>query len=586
MKSHASTLRDFTVDRRVWLISALAVIVGIGGAALAVILLRAIALVTNLFYYHRWSLEMIGPAGSPLGYWMVLIPIVGGIIVGIMARYGSDKIRGHGIPEAIEAILLNGARVQPRVALLKPISAAIAIGTGGPFGAEGPIIMTGGAFGSLLAQWVKLTDAERTTLLVAGAAAGMSATFAAPFAAVLLAVELLLFEWRPRSLIPVAFASVTAAVLRVIWLGAGPLFPLSTTSVPGGVRFALLAAILGVIVGLAAAALSRMMYGFEDLFGKLPVHWMWWPAIGGLGVGVGGLFFPQGLGVGYDNIAILLAGHATLALAFGVIVFKSLMWAFSLGSGTSGGVLAPLLMIGASLGALSAHLLHMPEGPLALLGMGAMLAGALGSPLTAIVFSIELTHALPALLPLIVACIAAYTITSLIMPRSILTEKLGRRGHHLTREYGVDPLEMVSVEDAMTDIANEQTPLLAEVPTVYTFGDETCRSAAERMATTGHIRLAVLDRDTMQPRGYVSLQDLLIGRRRFVEREEDRERVFRLMTSRTPGHPDPVVTREDPKEHPVEHVEHQVTHKPKSERPTESEPDSPRQRRVRPYGQY
>jgi chloride channel protein, CIC family len=554
MKSHSSTLRDFTVDRRVWLISGLAIIVGVGGAALAVILLRAIALATNLFYYHRFSLAMVGPAGSPLGYWMVIVPVIGGIIVGIMARYGSDKIRGHGIPEAIEAILLNGARIEPRIAILKPISAAIAIGSGGPFGAEGPIIMTGGAFGSLLAQWVKLTDAERTTLLVAGAAAGMSATFAAPFAAVLLAVELMLFEWRPRSLVPVAFASVTAAVLRVIWLGAGPLFPLSTTAIPGGIRFAALAAVLGVIVGLAAAALSRMMYGFEDMFGKLPVHWMWWPAIGGVGVGVGGLFFPHGLGVGYDNIAVLLAGHATLALVFGVIVFKSLMWAFSLGSGTSGGVLAPLLMIGASLGALSAHLLHMPEGPLALLGMGAMLAGALGSPLTAIVFSIELTHALPALLPLVIACIAAYTITSLIMPRSILTEKLGRRGHHLTREYGVDPLEMVSVEDAMTDIADEHTPILTEVPEVYTFGDETCRSAAERMATTGRIRLAVLDRETMQPRGYVSLQDLLIGRRRFVEREEDRERVFRLMSSRIPEHPDPVVTREQPKEHPVEHA--------------------------------
>ncbi|HEY1963314.1 MAG TPA: chloride channel protein [Acidobacteriaceae bacterium] len=551
MKSHASTLRDFTVDRRVWLISGLAVIVGIGGAALAVLLLRAIAFFTNLFYYHRFSLAMVGPAGSPLGYWIVLVPIVGGIIVGIMARYGSDKIRGHGIPEAIEAILLNGARVQPRVAVLKPISAAIAIGSGGPFGAEGPIIMTGGAFGSLLAQWVKLTDAERTTLLVAGAAAGMSATFAAPFAAILLAVELLLFEWRPRSLVPVAFASVTAAVLRVLWLGAGPLFPLSAEAIPHGVRFAMLAAALGALIGLAAAALSRMMYGFEDLFGKLPVHWMWWPAIGGLGVGVGGLFFPHGLGVGYDNIAVLLAGHATLALIFGVIVFKSLMWAFSLGSGTSGGVLAPLLMIGASLGALSAHLLHMPEGTLALLGMGAMLAGALGSPLTAIVFSIELTHALPALLPLVAACIAAYTITSLIMPRSILTEKLGRRGHHLTREYGVDPLEMVSVEDAMTDLADEDAAPVPELPDVYTFSDETCRSAAERMATTGHIRLAVVDRETMQPRGYVSLQDLLLGRRRFVEREEARERVFRLASSRA-TEKDPVVTRE---EHPVEPVE-------------------------------
>src|SRR6201997_5626697 len=238
MKSHASTLRDFTVDRRVWLISALAVIVGIGGAALAVLLLRAIAFFTNLFYYHRFSLAMVGPAGSSFGYWMVLAPVIGGIIVGIMARYGSDKIRGHGIPEAIEAILLNGARVQPRVAVLKPISAAIAIGSGGPFGAEGPIIMTGGAFGSLVAQWIRLTDAERTTLLVAGAAAGMAATFASPLAAILLATELLLFEFRPRSLAPVAFASITAPVLRVRWLGAGPLFPLSAEAIPHGVRFA------------------------------------------------------------------------------------------------------------------------------------------------------------------------------------------------------------------------------------------------------------------------------------------------------------------------------------------------------------
>src|SRR6201997_460590 len=231
MKSHASTLRDFTVDRRVWLISTLAVIVGIGGAALAVLLLRAIAFFTNLFYYHRFSLAMVGPAGSPLGYWMVLVPIVGGIIVGIMARYGSDKIRGHGIPEAIEAILLNGARVQPRVALLKPISAAIAIGSGGPFGAEGPIIMTGGAFGSLIAQWMKLTDAERTTLLLAGAAAGMSATFPAPIAAILLSVELLLFEWRPRSFIPVVFASITAEAARIHILGPGPLFPVPAHNV-------------------------------------------------------------------------------------------------------------------------------------------------------------------------------------------------------------------------------------------------------------------------------------------------------------------------------------------------------------------
>ena len=283
-------------------------------------------------------------------------------MVGLMAHYGSDKIRGHGIPEAIEAILLTGARVDPKVAVLKPLSAAIAIGSGGPFGAEGPIIMTGGAFGSLVAQWLHLTDAERTTLLVAGAAAGMSATFAAPMAAILLAVELLLFEWRPRSLVPVAVASVMAGALRIYWLGPGPLFPVTLHSAINLEQALLVAAPLGILVGFASAGLSRLMYGFEDAFehicGRLHVHWMWWPAIGGIGIGVGGFFFPRGLGVGYDNIAEVLRGNAPVALLLGLIVAKSLMWAFSLSSGTSGGVLAPLLMIGAALGEGAAQLAH------------------------------------------------------------------------------------------------------------------------------------------------------------------------------------------------------------------------------------
>src|SRR5271155_3193247 len=257
-----------------------------------------IAVATNLFYYHRLSTVAVSPAGSPLGYWMVVVPVLGGLLVGLMARFGSDKIRGHGIPEAIEAILLHRAKVDPKIALLKPISAAIAIGSGGPFGAEGPIIMTGGAVGSLIAQWMHVTDAERMTLLVAGAAAGMSATFATPVAAILLAVELLLFEWRPRSLVPVVIASATAAILRVYWLGAGPLFAMP--AFPGGhqITYAIGALLLGAVVGLISAGMSRMMYAFEDMFEHLPVHWMWWPALGGIGIGVGGLFFPRGLGVG------------------------------------------------------------------------------------------------------------------------------------------------------------------------------------------------------------------------------------------------------------------------------------------------
>src|SRR6202522_2681451 len=481
MKSEPSVLRDFTVDRRVWLLSGVSIGIGACATALAVLLLRCIALSTNLFYYHRFSIAPVSPAGSPLGYWMVIVPVIGGLLVGLMARFGSDKIRGHGIPEAIEAILLHRARVDPKIAVLKPISAAIAIGSGGPFGAEGPIIMTGGAVGSLIAQWMHVTDAERTTLLVAGAAAGMSATFATPVAAILLAVELLLFEWRPRSLVPVAVASATAGGRRVDLLGAGRVVRMPVIASVPRVKFSLGAVILGALVGLIAAGMSRMMYAFEDMFEHLHVHWMWWPAIGGLGIGVGGLFFPRGLGVGYDNIAELLHGNAPMGLITGILIAKSLMWAFSLGSGTSGGVLAPLLMIGGAVGALAGHLAHASveaQAFWALIGMGSMLSGSLGVPLTAIMFSLEVTHCLPALLPLTMACIAAYLVTSLLMPRSILTEKLSRRGYHLTREYGVDPLELVMVRELMTPV-QENPPDGEKLPDLFVYADGTCRSAAE-----------------------------------------------------------------------------------------------------------
>jgi CIC family chloride channel protein len=541
MRSQPSALRDFTVNRRVWLLSGVALLIGTGAAALAVLLLRAIALMTNLFYYHRLSLAMVGPAGSPLSPWiMPLVPIVGGLLVGLIAHYGSDKIRGHGIPEAIEAILLRGARIDPLVAILKPLSAAIAIGSGGPFGAEGPIIMTGGAFGSLVAQWIKLTDAERTTLLVAGAAAGMSATFAAPMAAILLAVELLLFEWRPRSLIPVAVASIMAGALRISWLGAGPIFPVQMQSSIHLWYVMLVAGPLGILVGFAAAGLSRMMYGFEDAFehfcGRLRVHWMWWPAIGGIGIGVGGFFFPRGLGVGYDNIAELLRGNAPLGLLLGLIIAKSLMWAFSLSSGTSGGVLAPLLMIGAATGETLARLAHMPgdtQALWALMAMGAMLSGSLGVPLTAILFSLELTHALPALLPLALACTASYLVTSLIMPRSILTEKLSRRGYHLSREYGVDPLETVIVAEVMTELPASVEDfamilLQATLPEIFVYTDETCRAVAEEMATTRMMSMSVVDRESGRICGSISAQELLSGRRRAVVRESERNNSFQL----------------------------------------------------------
>jgi chloride channel protein, CIC family len=525
VQSEPSALRDFTVNKRVWLLSGVALGIGVGATFLAALLLRLIAISTNLFYYHRFSSVSVSPAGSPLGYWMIAVPVVGGLLVGLMARFGSDKIRGHGIPEAIEAILLNRARVDPKIAILKPLSAAIAIGSGGPFGAEGPIIMTGGALGSLVAQWIRLTDAERTTLLVAGAAAGMSATFATPVAAILLAVELLLFEWRPRSLVPAAIASATAGVLRVYLLGSGPIFSMPVVGNLHQVQFSIGALILGALVGLIAAGMSRMMYAFEDMFEHLHVHWMWWPAIGGLGIGVGGLFFPRGLGVGYDNIAQLLHGNAPMALIVGILLAKSLMWAFSLGSGTSGGVLAPLLMIGGAVGALAGHLANAPaetQAFWALIGMGSMLAGSLGVPLTAILFSLEVTHCLPALLPLTLGCISAYLVTALLMPRSILTEKLSRRGYHLTREYGVDPLELVLVGELMSLVPQTEISVKGDpLPQLFTYADSTSRDAAELMATEGVASIAVVDRATRRVSGTLTLEDLLRGRSKSIVRERE-----------------------------------------------------------------
>src|ERR1700675_3340390 len=352
-----NVLGDFTATRRLLPISGLALAIGVVAAFVALALLRLIGLFTNLFYFGRWSTALVSPSGNHLGIFAVLVPVGGALIIGLMARYGSERIRGHGIPEAIEAILINGSRVEPKVALLKPISSAISIGSGGPFGAEGPIIMTGGAIGSMIAQLFHLTSAERKTLLVAGAAAGMSATFAAPVASVLLAVELLLFEWKPRSLVPVALASAMAAVLRRYLLGLGPLFPVPEHPLFIGLNGLLGCVLVGVLAGLLSALLTMSVYAAEDAFERLPIHWMWWPMIGGLVIGLGGLVFPQALGVGYDTIGALLAGNVTTHVILGVLLVKWFIWAVSLGSGTSGGVLAPLLMMGGALGGLEAMFL-------------------------------------------------------------------------------------------------------------------------------------------------------------------------------------------------------------------------------------
>ncbi len=443
-------LGDFTTNPRVLVIAAIALAVGTGGTIAGVILLQLIRLTTNLAYFGAFSLADLPLAASPLGALAAVVPVLGAIVVGVMARYGSEKIRGHGIPEAIEAILLGRSRLDVKVAILKPLSSAISIGTGGPFGAEGPIIMTGGAIGSLIAQMLPVSDSERKTLLVAGAAAGMTTVFGTPIAAVMLAVELLLFEWTPRSFVPVAVAAITADVERT-WIGLPtPLFPFV-----GGVEISLATVLCWVLVGLLSGLLSgvltRMVYACEDAFQKLPIHWMWWPALGGVVVGIGGLIEPRALGVGYANIAQMLHGNMLPLPGAVLLLVKAIIWAVALGSGTSGGVLAPLLIMGGGMGAALAHLLPAASpGFWALLAMAATMGGTMRSPLTATFFAAEVTGNTHVLLPLIAACVTAHVVTVLLMRRSILTEKVARRGHHLSREYHVDPFALTRIAEVMT----------------------------------------------------------------------------------------------------------------------------------------
>jgi len=564
-------------------IACLAVGIGLVSSYIALALLRLIGLFTNLFFFQRWSTALVSPAANRLGYWEVLVPVAGALIIGFMARYGSERIRGHGIPEAIEAILINGSKVEPKVAILKPLSSAISIGSGGPFGAEGPIIMTGGAFGSMIAQLFHLSSNERRTLLVAGAAAGMSATFASPVSAVLLAVELLLFEWKPRSLIPVALASVTAGAARRYILGLGPLFPVPAHPVFIGPEGLMGCVVAGVLAGALSALLTIAVYAAEDAFQHLPIHWMWWPALGGLTIGLGGLIFPQALGVGYDTIGALLQGDVPRQMILGILLVKSVIWAVSLGSGTSGGVLAPLLMMGGALGGIEAMFLpNEGIGFWPLVSMGAILGGTMRSPFTGIIFALELTHDVNMLVPLLLAVTIAHGFTVLTLRRSILTEKVARRGFHLSREYAVDPLEVLFVREVMRSniaalpanstpagavntvtgvherrqrlypvvdgdqhlvgviTANRLQEVLQDRPArpfadfaekkpIVAYPDEPLRVVVNRMAETGYTRMPVVEpRDGQKLVGMVGLQDLLRARTRALEEERHRERVLRI----------------------------------------------------------
>ncbi|MGH9047568.1 MAG: chloride channel protein [Acidimicrobiales bacterium] len=591
--SSEQELGDFTTTTSILRLVPLGIIVGALGAGISLALLDMIGFFTNLLYYQRLSVHLVSPNANTLGAIALVIPVGGGLIVGLIARYGSEQIRGHGIPEAMENILINGSKVQPRLAILKPISSAISIGTGGPFGAEGPIILTGGAVGSIVGQLFRLTAAQRRALLVAGAAAGMSAVFGTPVAATLFGVELLVFEFKPRSMVLIGLAAATADGLRMVMANAGlvlpqPLFPVPGHAPLGGVAL-VGAAVIGIATGFGAWLMTQAVYRFEDLFKKLTghLHWMWWPIIGGLVIGLGGLVDPRALGVGYNTIHAELLGELGIGALVLLFFVKMIIWAAGLGGGTSGGILAPILMMGAAIGGVLGHVLPGASVEVfALIGMAGSLGGVTRSPFTAIIFAFELTHDANSLLALLVAATIAHLVSVLVLKRSILTEKVARRGFHVMREYAVDPLEATFVREVMeTDIYTvEPTRTLAEVyqalpegsperrqrlypvldpnealvgvlpwsavlagrsngalvstvmipPSVVAHPDEILRSVADRMAALGLGVLPVVDRvDVRHLDGLVTQFDLLEARQKLLEEERHAERVLTIRRVRT-----------------------------------------------------
>ena len=443
---------------RLIFISALCILIAGLISVIAKGLIYLINIVTNISFYGMLDAGFHSPANNHLGLWVIVIPAIGGIIVGIMALYGSKAIRGHGIPEAMEQILVNKSKIKPIITFLKPVSSAIAIGTGGPFGAEGPIIATGGALGSTFGQLFKISPNERKIILAAGATAGMSAIFGTPIAAVFLAIELLLFEFSPRAILPVALACITGAAGHHLLFEAGPVFPMPDVDTPSNTALAIYS-IIGLVIGFISLGLTKIVYFIEDSFEKLPIHWMWWPAIGGLAVGLIGYFAPHTLGVGYDNIITILSGTLSLMLIVRLCLFKFLSWAIALGSGTSGGTLAPLLTIGGAAGAAFGALVHLvfPDAGIsvpiaALIGMAAMFAGASRAYLTSITFALEATMQSHALLPLLGACTASYLVSFFLMENTIMTEKIARRGVYTPDSYEPDLLQVLTVADVNNEV--------------------------------------------------------------------------------------------------------------------------------------
>jgi CIC family chloride channel protein len=494
-------------DYRLGLISVLAAVIGLLAGLVAYVLYKLIGFITNLVFYHEISARFRSPEANHLGGWVILVPVIGGLIVGLMAKYGSPKIKGHGIPEAMEAVLTSRSRIEAKVAILKPLSAAIAIGTGGPFGAEGPIIQTGGAFGSLVGQLLSTTAAERKVLLACGAGAGMAATFNTPIAGVILAIELLLFEFRSRSFIPLVISTTLATSVHLLLLGTGAMFHFNGVDfgIPRGLPYYL---ILGVICGFAAVGFTKVLYWFEDLFERIPVNELWYPAIGALGLGIIGFFVPRVLGVGYDTISDILNNQLALHLLILIAVFKSLALVISLGSGTSGGLLAPMFMSSAALGGVYAiavnHIYpgaHLSPGAYALVAMGAVFGAAARSTFAFIVFAFEITRDYNSVLPLMLVCVIADFIAIYYLPNSIMTEKLARRGLDTHQDFEANVMRQVRVSEVMfTDVAT--------VPSQMTVGEASERIAAHDPQVSQHHGMAIVD-EQGKLAGIVTQSDLL-----------------------------------------------------------------------------
>ena len=490
---------------------------------LAKALVYLIDLITNIFFYHRFSVQPASPNGNHLGILVIVIPIIGGLLVGFMARFGSKAISGHGIPEAMEKIIQDDSKIPPIITFLKPISAAISIGTGGPFGAEGPIIATGGAFGSLTGQLMHISASERKIVLAAGACSGMAAIFGSPLAAVLLAVELLLFEFSPRSIIPVTIGCITGAGMHMLLFGSDAVFAMGAIPEPSNVSL-LLYVLLGLIIGVLASLISKSVYVIEDLFEKLPIHWMWWPAIGAIAIGVTGYFAPRTMGVGYDNIRYLLTGSWSLTILLFLGVLKFISWSISLGSGTSGGTLAPLFTIGGAIAALIGvtALHYFPSLPInlatvALIGMAAMFAGASRALLTSIVFALETTGQMHSLLPLLAACLSSYFVSFFLMKGSIMTEKILRRGVRTPDSYEPDVLKTINVEKLVnTNISELNHPH-------FVFMKDDVGWAAELMGKYNVDSLAVKENsEDDKISGIITAEDIL----KFYSSQKQKEHMF------------------------------------------------------------